>query len=126
MSSEEEEGEAKFDSQSDWRSTNSLRPLRPLRLCVRIYMPHGLSVISVIWLPLKRRPLVQLDIKILSVRDKICSYVIMSKKLLCLTNYYVKKMKEKRNIWGMVLQATIGILSAIAAALGLQSCGFGV
>ena len=50
----------------------------------------------------------------------------MSKKLLCLTNYYVKKMKEKRNIWCMVLQATIGILSAIAAALGLQSCGFGV
>ncbi len=51
----------------------------------------------------------------------------MSKKLLCLTNYYVKKMKDqKKNIWGMVLQATIGILSAIAAALGLQSCGFGV
>ena len=90
-------------------------------------MPHGLSAISAIWLPLKRRPLVQRDIKILSVRDKICSYVIMSKKLLCLTNYYVKKMKDqKKNIWGMVLQATIGILSAIAAALGLQSCGFGV
>ena len=36
-------------------------------------------------------------------------------------------MKEqKRNIWGRLLQATIGILSAIAAALGLQSCGFGV
>ena len=61
------------------------------------------------------------------MREKICSYVIMSKKLLCLTNYYVKKMKDqKKNIWGMVLQATIGILSAIAAALGLQSCGFGV
>ena len=32
MSSEEEEGEAKFDSQSDWRSTNSLRDL--CALCV--------------------------------------------------------------------------------------------
>ena len=69
----------------------------------------------------------QRDIKILSVRDKICSYVIMSKKLLCLTNYYVKKMKEqKKNMWSVVIQAAIGILSALAAALGLQSCGFGV
>jgi hypothetical protein len=65
--------------------------------------------------------------RILSVRDKICSYVIMSKKLLCLTNYYVKKMKEqKKNMWSVVIQAAIGILSALAAALGLQSCGFGV
>ena len=35
-------------------------------------MPHGLSVISVIWLPLKRRPLVLREIKkiVSSVRDK--------------------------------------------------------
>ncbi len=47
--------------------------------------------------------------------------------LLCLTNYYVKKMKEqKKNMWSVVIQAAIGILSALAAALGLQSCGFGV
>ena len=33
-------------------------------------------------------------------------------------------MKEqKKNIWGLVIQAAIGILSAIATALGLQSCG---
>ncbi len=35
-------------------------------------MPHGLSVISVIWLPLKRRPLVLREIKkiVSSVIDK--------------------------------------------------------
>ena len=36
-------------------------------------------------------------------------------------------MKEqKKNMWSVVIQADIGILSALAAALGLQSCGFGV
>ena len=49
--------------------TISARPLRPLRLCVRIVMPHGwakpISVFSVIWLPLKRRPLVLCEIIII-------------------------------------------------------------
>ena len=38
----------KDNSQSDWRKEN---------------MPHGLSAISAIWLPLKRRPLVLREIK---------------------------------------------------------------
>ncbi len=47
----------KDNSQSDWRKEN---------------MPHGLSAISAIWLPLKRRPLVLREIKkiVSSVRDK--------------------------------------------------------
>ena len=36
----------------------------------------------------------------------------------------IRKMKEqKKNMWSVVIQAAIGILSAIATALGLQSCG---
>ena len=35
-----------------------------------------------------------------------------------------RSMKEqKKNMWSVVIQAAIGILSAIATALGLQSCG---
>ena len=68
--------------------------------------------------------LVRVDVSFASF---LCAKEKEGNLLLCLTNYYVKKMKDqKKNIWGMVLQATIGILSAIAAALGLQSCGFGV
>ena len=35
-----------------------------------------------------------------------------------------RRMKDqKKNMWSVVIQAAIGILSAIATALGLQSCG---